>query len=100
MPFLSKRSKKYWVKTLISFYRLFFSPFLHALFGPPYGCRFIPTCSTYASEAIELHGWGYGLGLAIRRILRCHPFARSGYDPVPRDIAHKVPKTNKSVLGR
>ena len=46
-------------------------------------CRFDPSCSHYASEAIERHGVIHGLRLAMGRILRCHPFARAGYDPVP-----------------
>lgn len=46
-------------------------------------CRYVPTCSTYALEAIEAHGAGRGSWLAARRLLRCHPFASHGYDPVP-----------------
>lgn len=46
-------------------------------------CRFQPTCSEYALEALERHGAIAGGWLAARRILRCHPFGRSGYDPVP-----------------
>jgi len=46
-------------------------------------CRFEPSCSHYASEAIERHGAIRGVRLAVGRILRCHPFARAGYDPVP-----------------
>ena len=47
-------------------------------------CRFEPSCSHYATEAIERHGVIRGVRLAAGRILRCHPFARAGYDPVPR----------------
>lgn len=65
----------------ITFYRLFISPLL-----PP-SCRFTPTCSQYAIEAIRTHGPLKGLFLAIRRLLRCHPIrwlgGSSGYDPVP-----------------
>ena len=46
-------------------------------------CRFIPTCSNYAKEAIETHGVIKGTYLTIKRILRCHPFGKKGYDPVP-----------------
>ena len=49
----------------------------------PATCRFTPTCSQYAKEAIQKHGPFKGLWLAIRRILRCHPWGGSGYDPVP-----------------
>lgn len=61
----------------IEFYRKFISPLT-----PP-SCRFTPTCSQYAIEALRKHGPVKGLWLAIRRILRCHPWGGSGYDPVP-----------------
>lgn len=61
----------------IRFYQKCISPFT-----PP-TCRFTPTCSQYAVEAIRKHGPIRGLYLAIRRILRCHPWGGSGYDPVP-----------------
>ena len=48
-------------------------------------CRFYPSCSAYALEAIELHGTIKGLWLTIKRLLRCHPFAAGGLDPVPPD---------------
>lgn len=51
--------------------------------GRPSPCRFTPSCSTYAREALELHGRGRGLWLTIRRLARCRPFGPSGYDPVP-----------------
>lgn len=61
---------------LIRFYQLFISP----LFPP--SCRFTPTCSQYAIDAIKLYGPLHGCYLATRRLLRCHPFNRGGFDPV------------------
>lgn len=61
---------------LIRFYKSAISPIL-----PP-ACRYTPTCSEYAMEAIERHGVLKGAALAVRRLLSCHPFARGGYDPV------------------
>ena len=62
---------------LIRFYRAFLSPL-----KPP-SCRYIPTCSEYAMIAVEKYGAAKGSFLAIKRILRCHPFHKGGYDPVP-----------------
>ena len=62
---------------LIRFYQAAVSPFT-----PP-RCRYIPTCSQYARESIEKYGAGKGSYLAARRLLRCHPFHKGGYDPVP-----------------
>jgi hypothetical protein len=61
---------------LVRGYQYFISPVL-----PP-SCRFTPTCSTYTIRAIEKYGAIRGTLLGIRRILRCHPFSRGGYDPV------------------
>ena len=61
----------------IRFYKCCISPLM------PHCCRFYPSCSTYAIEAIERHGPIKGLWLAIRRLLRCHPGNPGGFDPVP-----------------
>ena len=61
----------------VRFYRRWISPAL-----PP-SCRFVPSCSAYAEEALKKHGAARGGWLALRRLLRCHPFGGSGYDPVP-----------------
>ncbi|HLU25777.1 MAG TPA: membrane protein insertion efficiency factor YidD [Longimicrobiales bacterium] len=62
---------------LIKGYRVAVSPWL-----PP-ACRYTPSCSAYAEEAIRRYGAGRGSWLALRRLLRCHPFGGHGYDPVP-----------------
>lgn len=62
---------------LIKGYRRFISPLL-----PP-TCRYTPTCSAYALAALEKYGFFKGSYLALRRILRCHPWAKGGYDPLP-----------------
>tara|TARA_B100000674_G_scaffold441361_1_gene404963 strand:- start:168 stop:380 length:213 start_codon:yes stop_codon:yes gene_type:complete len=62
----------------VKFYQLTFSPFLGQ------HCRFTPTCSNYAIEALRNHGSIKGTGLAIKRICRCHPWAHGGIDEVPK----------------
>ena len=62
---------------LIRAYRWLISPLL----GPR--CRFYPSCSSYAEEALRMHGLLRGSGLAVRRLARCHPLNPGGYDPVP-----------------
>lgn len=66
------------VKAPILFYRYTFSAFAGR------HCRFQPTCSEYAVEAIDTHGALRGSWLALRRIARCHPWGGEGYDPVPK----------------
>jgi putative membrane protein insertion efficiency factor len=61
---------------LIRFYRIFMSPLL------PASCRFVPTCSQYAIDAVNKYGTFKGGFLAFKRILKCHPFHPGGYDPV------------------
>ena len=63
---------------LISIYQRLVSPFM----GPC--CRFHPTCSEYAKEALESHGLVMGIWLTIKRLSKCHPLGGSGFDPVPR----------------
>lgn len=70
---------------MIKFYQKCISPFL------PHSCRFKPSCSQYMFEAIQLHGVFKGIYLGTKRLLRCHPWGGSGYDPVPP----KVEKTNQ-----
>jgi len=67
--------------TFFKAYKLTLSPILTALFGK--GCRYEPTCSVYADEAIQKHGILKGGILAIKRFFRCHPFSKGGIDPVP-----------------
>jgi len=62
---------------LIRAYQFTLSPYLGG------SCRFLPSCSSYAIEAIRTHGAARGTVLAVRRLGRCHPFAHAGYDPVP-----------------
>lgn len=87
---------------LIRFYQAAISPWT-----PP-SCRYTPTCSSYAREAIELHGAGKGGWLGLRRILRCHPWGGHGFDPVPASTGPNsadtpedlVPHTSEIVTGR
>jgi len=64
-------------------YRWTISPAQFFLFGPTGGCRFTPTCSQYAVEAIQSHGALAGAALAAGRVCRCHPWGGCGHDPVP-----------------
>jgi putative membrane protein insertion efficiency factor len=65
------------LRGLIRAYQLVVSPLLLP------SCRYLPSCSEYAAEAIATHGAPYGAWLALKRLLRCHPWGGSGWDPVP-----------------
>lgn len=69
---------------LIRFYQLTLSYFLGRR------CRYLPTCSDYAKEAIERHGAWRGFLLGLARVARCHPWGQSGYDPVPEEYQGPV----------
>lgn len=69
---------RYLLITLVKAYRFFLSPWLGS------ACRFEPTCSRYALQALEMHGAGVGSYLATSRLLRCHPWCAGGVDPVPQ----------------
>jgi putative membrane protein insertion efficiency factor len=71
------------IRLFIRAYQVLVSPMLSYIVGPGCGCRFEPTCSHYALEALEKHGRLKGGWLALRRVARCHPWGGSGYDPVP-----------------
>ena len=68
---------------LIQIYRWVLSPAKASLFGPLGRCRFEPTCSNYALEAVRRHGALRGSWLAVRRVCSCHPYGGCGHDPVP-----------------
>lgn len=67
----------------VRLYRGAISPALATLFGPGAGCRFTPTCSAYAAEAVQTHGALTGSWLAAKRLCRCQPWGGCGHDPVP-----------------
>ena len=78
MEILEKKEDRYTLIQLVRIYQKYISP----LKGRP-TCIYVPTCSQYAIEALEKYGVVKGTYLAVKRILRCHPFHKGGYDPVP-----------------
>ncbi|HIB84517.1 MAG TPA: membrane protein insertion efficiency factor YidD [Chromatiaceae bacterium] len=68
---------------LLKTYRYLLSPYVGM------HCRFEPSCSCYATTAVEQYGAVKGVGLAIKRLGRCHPWAQGGFDPVPHDDGHR-----------
>jgi uncharacterized protein len=79
------------MKKILIFPFIFLVKVYQTLISPltPATCRFQPTCSHYTIEALKKHGLFYGGRLAIKRIFSCHPWGRSGYDPVPEKQAKK-----------
>lgn len=80
---------------LIWLYQHTASPVLPAVLGPACGCRFHPTCSRYAAEALRTHGALHGSRLALQRLLKCTPLHPGGFDPVPparRPVCSAIPK--------
>ena len=75
-----KKIAIYTLILLIKFYQFFISPILRT------NCRYLPTCSEYSIESLKQHGILKGIYLTIKRILNCHPYGRSGFDPVPKKI--------------
>jgi putative membrane protein insertion efficiency factor len=82
----------------LAFYRRWLSPAIHSL--SPGGCRYVPTCSEYAAVAIATHGPLRGVALALWRLLRCHPFARRGLDPVPPKRPSDAGRSDTQAISR
>ena len=78
----ASRAAVWFLLMAIRFYQAVFAPVM------PVGCKFYPSCSRYAAEAIERHGAIRGARLALARLWRCRPFTQGGFDPVPDDLSH------------
>ena len=83
---------------LVRVYRCVLSPLKTVLFGPLGRCRYTPSCSRFALEAIKAHGAMAGSCLGIKRICRCHPWGGCGEDPVPRHIKNKRLNSKKPAF--
>jgi putative membrane protein insertion efficiency factor len=87
---MNPASWRLWPRRLLAapvrFYRYFLSPWLGS------GCRFEPTCSRYALQALDEHGAAVGSYMALHRVLRCHPWCDGGHDPVPPRPSETSPK--------
>jgi uncharacterized protein len=98
-PTTRQESAARWLLLLfVRFYQIFFSPFLGG------ACKFYPSCSRYAQEAIEMHGARRGAWLAMKRLGRCRPFTKGGFDPVPdvmqwQESAGELGSTNADCDG-
>jgi len=91
----TRTAAKWWSLAFVRFYKIFLSPF----FGG--ACKFYPSCSNYAYEAIGRHGARRGIVLALKRLGRCRPFTQGGFDPVPDEdsaISHE-PSLASSFAG-
>lgn len=85
------------IERALAFYKRWLSPALHAMSGVSGACRFHPSCSEYAAAALEQHGVVLGSGLAIWRLLRCNPFNRGGFDPVPGTYLPAAPVAETGI---
>ncbi|MBU6399131.1 MAG: membrane protein insertion efficiency factor YidD [Verrucomicrobia bacterium] len=86
------------VLAAIRVYRWGLSPMKAAVFGPLGRCRFTPSCSAYALEAVRIHGAGRGAWLAVRRLCRCHPWGGCGHDPVPEAESQRPEPEGQSAM--
>ena len=85
---------KFLLISAIQVYRAVISPAQTFLFGATGGCRFTPTCSTYALDAVREHGAMTGTFLATKRLCRCHPWGGCGHDPIPKSGKRKAESGN------
>jgi len=89
---MSSNAFRYVAVQFLRGYKWLISPLL-----PP-ACRYVPTCSEYALEAIERHGAFWGTWMGVARLLRCHPFTKGGYDPVPLHRPAACPHHDMGVV--